>query len=384
MLLSIGNVASGDKYFERPHLDEKFWRILAKSQHVNIAAPRRIGKTSFMTNLSSKGKQGYKVLYIITESINDNNEFFKKIYKELLTILSASNKFKEAVELIYKRLEIKKISTSGMEFGKSEIDFFEEIKDIMKKTRENDEHIVLMIDEYSQTIENIILDKGESEAKHFLHQCRELRIDPSCIGKISFVYTGSVGLENLVASLNESKSITDIARIEMPALTQDEALQLIEKILNNEGYDFEATDRIYFLKKVRWLLPYFIQVIMSAIEEICIENNNKKIDKKVIDSAYRECLNNRSYFEHWLSRLRIMFKGKEFNCVKEILNQTSVQNEMSKSEYYDVAQKYDIEAIDTIINMLIHDGYIAKTEDQKKYRFNSPLLQEWWFQNIVN
>jgi len=384
MKLSIGNVAEGNKYFERPKLNEKFWRLLEKSNHINIAAPRRIGKTSLMKDILNKGKDDYKIIYTITESINDANAYFEKMYKELLKILNNSSKFKQYIGDLYKKFDIKKISLTGVEFGKNDFDFYEEIKEILAKTKDSDEHIVMLIDEFSQTLENIIQDQGKAKGKLFLHQCRELRIDPSCKGNISFVYTGSVGLENLVASIDESKSITDIARFEMPTFTKEESLDFIEMILNNENYIFEKENKTYFLEKLQWLLPYIIQVMMSEIEEICIENQTKVITSEMVDEAYARCLKNRSYFEHWVSRLRVMFKKAEYSFVIDILNETAKKNEVSKFEYSNIATKYKIKYIDAFINMLEHDGYIVKNADTQKYRFNSPLLQTWWLQNMVN
>jgi uncharacterized protein len=382
MRINLGNVADGENYFERPHLNAKFWRLLAKSGHLSIVAPRRVGKTSLMSNIVATPVNGYKILYTITESVNDLNEFFRKIYKELLASISKSNKFKELIDDVYKKLKIKKISLTGIEFEKEEIDFFEEIKYLLKNMKEKDDHIILMIDEFSQTLENIIKDKGENAAKLFLHQCRELRIDKDCRDKISFIYTGSIGLENLVVSIDEAKSISDIGRFEMPTLSLEEAKAFIEKILNNEGWKFDEMDQNYFLEKLRWLLPYHIHVIMSEVEEIGIAENSKNITQSIIDKAFENSLSNRTYFEHWLSRLRIMFSGQQFSCTKEMLKKTALNNWQSKYDYFDIANKHKIDDANMLINILIHDGYIVI--ENKSYRFNSPLLQEWWLRNVVN
>ncbi len=380
MRINLGNVAEGENYFERPYLNDKFWRLLAKSGHLSIVAPRRVGKTSLMANITATPIEKFKILYCITESVNDLNEFHRKIYKELLSALSNSNKFKELVDDVYKKLKIKKISLSGIEFEKEEIDFYEEIKYLLKNMKGKDDHIILMIDEFSQTLENIIKDKGENAAKLFLHQCRELRIDKDCRNKISFVYTGSIGLENLVVSIDEAKSISDIGRFEMPTLTLEEAAAFIKKILNEEDWIFIPNNQNYLIEKLKWLLPYFIQAIMSEIEEICIAQNTKNITETIIDTAFENSLGNRTYFEHWLSRLRIMFSGEQFSCAKEMLNNTAKNNWQTKYDYFDTATKHKVDDANMLINILIHDGYIVN--DNNKYRFNSPLLQEWWLRNV--
>jgi uncharacterized protein len=381
MKLSIGNVAEGENYFARLYLNEKFWRMLQNSKHISIVAPRRVGKSSFIVNISTIEKEGYTIIYIITESIDNADGFFKKIYTEILNVLGKSKKLTELFADLIKKNNVIKFGLEGIEFSKNDLDFFEEIKFFLK--RKPDLNIVMLIDEFSQTLENIVLTKGENEAKLFLHQCRELRLDPNCKDKINFVYTGSVGLENLVASIDELKSINDIAIFEVPPLNADEGVRLIDQILDNEDYVFNIKYKHYLLEKIKWILPFYIQIIMSEIQEICIESNIKIIDEQIIDNAFTNSLSRRAYFEHWESRLRIMFKGNEYKCVKAILDFTATNNELSKYEIANIALVNEIENHKCFINVLLHDGYIVSIEDNSKYRFASPLLQQWWINNCI-
>jgi hypothetical protein len=127
MKIIIGPAAEGEFYFDRPYLDEIFWKKLSESHNLSIAAPRRVGKSSFMLNLLKNEKDGFLCNYIITESINEPNEFFKKLYKTLLGLLNKGGKFKQFFEDVFKRLDIKKISLTEIEFGRNEIDYYEEI-----------------------------------------------------------------------------------------------------------------------------------------------------------------------------------------------------------------------------------------------------------------
>jgi ribulose bisphosphate carboxylase small subunit len=67
-----------------------------------------------------------------------------------------------------------------------------------------------------------------------------------------------------------------------------------------------------------------------------------------------------------------------------ILSQTAIKDIQNKYDYYNIATKYGVEDITNQINILVHDGYITKADDDSYYRFNSPLLQQWWLINIVN
>ncbi|MCY7361714.1 MAG: AAA-like domain-containing protein [Ignavibacteria bacterium] len=383
MKIIIGPAAEGEFYFDRPYLEELFWKKLKETRNISIAAPRRVGKSSFMLHLLNNEVQGYLCTYVITESINESNEFFKKIYKTLIGLLNKGGKFKQFFDDLFKRLEIKKISLTEIEFGKNEIDYYEEILLLCKEVKLNEDKIILMIDEFSQTLENIITDQSREAARNFLHQCRELRNNLDVKSKVSFVYTGSIGLENLVLSIDEPRSITDLGHFNIPPLSKEEANNLIIQIIDGDPIQFNEAETAYFLGKLNWLLPYFIQVMMSEMEGICKEKGQDSISIEIIDLAFIKALENRSYFEHWLVRLRSIFKGTDFSCAKEILKIAAKNNGIGYYELQNTITKYNIEDPAPLINILLHDGYLVKDEEKETYRFNSPLLQAWWLKNIV-
>ena len=379
----IGPAAEGSFYFARPYLEERFWKKIKESHHLSITAPRRVGKSSFMLHLLKNDRDGYFCIYIITESINEPNEFFKKIYKTLLKRLNTGGKFKQFIEDLYKRLDIRKISMTEIEFGKNEIDYYEEILLLCREVKDSDIRIVLMIDEFSQTLENIITDQSREVAKNFLHQCRELRQNLDVKSKISFVYTGSVGLENLVHSIDEARSINDLGHLNIPPFSKIEARSLITQIVDGDAIIFTERELDYFLNKMNWLLPYFIQLMMSELDGICKERSSQEITQEIIEEAFRNALENRSYFEHWSTRLRSIFKGHDFSCAKEILKIAAVGKGIDAFQLQDVITKFKIEEAAPMMNILQHDGYLVKDDHSNKYRFNSPLLEAWWVKNIV-
>jgi uncharacterized protein len=383
MKIIIGPAAEGEFYFDRPYLDEIFWKKLNESHNLSIAAPRRVGKSSFMLNLLKNEKDGFLCTYIITESINEPNEFFKKLYKTLLGLLNKGGKFKQFFEDVFKRLDIKKISLTEIEFGRNEIDYYEEILLLCKEVKENEVRVVLLIDEFSQTVENIITDQSGETAKNFLHQCRELRQNLDVKSKISFVYTGSIGLENLVLSIDEPRSISDLGHFTIPPLSKTEATDLITQIIDGDPIQFKETEREHFLNKLNWLLPFFIQVMMSEMDSICKGKKAGIITTEIVDESFTKALENRSYFEHWLVRLRSIFKGNDFSCAKEVLKLAALNNGIDYYELQNAIAKFNIEDAAPLVNILQHDGYLVKDEESRKYRFNSPLLQAWWLKNIV-
>jgi hypothetical protein len=124
---------------------------------------------------------------------------------------------------------------------------------------------------------------------------------------------------------------------------------------------------------------------MQELRNISREQGIDAIEKAHVDKALQEMLEQRNHFEHWHTRLRTTFKGKDYSFVKDILNITSERSGITSNEICDLAVKYDIEiSFKDIIGSLVYDGYINNHEEVHTYRFNSPILKMWWRQNVAN
>ena len=94
------------------------------------------------------------------------------------------------------------------------------------------------------------------EAIHFLQLNRNLRQIHSEVN-LQFVYTGSIGLGNVVKKLGQLDLINDLTRVEIPPLTKPEALMLIDRLvlgLHEEGIDIEpkAKTKNYLLGRLQY------------------------------------------------------------------------------------------------------------------------------------
>lgn len=378
----IGQSAEGDHYFERPYLDSRFWKLIKSESHLLVSAPRRIGKTSFLKNIVAVGSDGYIVKYHITESINHSNEFFKRLYKSLLEELTTKQNAWESIQGILKKNSVKKVGTSGVELGKADLDYFEEFKRLIEKIELSDK-LLFIIDEYSETLENIIKDHGEADGRTFLQKNRELRQDNHINRKILFVYSGSIGLGNIAERIDASKIINDIRSFPIPQLTADEANGLISKIIINDQLIFADSAKLYLHGRIKWLIPYYIQIVLDEIENILVQETKMEVTNEIINLAIDQALDVRNYFEHWHTRLRGALKGSQYTFAKSTLNAISKsENGLSKSKVFDLASKNDlIEDYPIIMRTLEYDGYIHL--ESSHYIFNSPLLRIWWERNIA-
>ncbi len=396
LAISTGRAADGkDTYFGRQNIEEKIWAKIGQKEDLLLAAPRRTGKSSILKYLERNPRDGYSVKYKSVQSVDSINEYFKQIYKLLLeddSIFSVYeqnfNKAKGAVKSFISR--IRGISIDGIEINPEEhVDYVHECESLLKTLPPDFDTLLFLIDEFPDAVKNIARD-NEKEGIRFLQLNRDLRQELDGVN-LQFVYTGSIGLGNVVSTFNRIDLINDLVNIEVPPLTLHEAKELIRGLvagLQQEKPDFEISDQLIdsVLQKDSWLIPYYIQITIDEIFDLFLETSRPPTDSTV-DEAINKIICDRykyqDYFENWKTRLKQAFEKNEYHCAIEILNFISINGSMDYDTLCNVTAKHDIDDVKDITNVLEYDGYINKNP-QKVYMFNSIILKEWWSINVAS
>ena len=394
--MSTGRAADGeDTYFQRKNIETKIWTKIKQGEDLLLAAPRRTGKSSILKYLERNPRDGYLIKYKSVQSVDSINEYFKQIYKLLLeddSIFSFYKMHYEKAKGAVKSFisKIRGISADGIKIDPEErVDYYSECKILLKTLPKDFDILLFLIDEFPDAVKNISIN-DKKEAIHFLQLIRDLRQELSNIS-LQFVYSGSIGLGNVVKKLGRIDLINDIQNIEVPPLTQNEAKELITRLalgLRGVKENFEISDQIqdYILRKDSWLIPYYIQIIVDELFDDFIETD-KNPTESTIDEIINKIIRNRykyqDYFENWKTRLKQALERKEYNCALEILNYISTNGSMDYDSIYNTSEKHGIEDLKDITNVLEYDGYINKNQG-KIYMFNSIILKEWWYINVAS
>lgn len=387
---TIGNPARGDNFYKRVKEVEKISNSLSNGNNIQITAPRRVGKTSILWYLLDNDIENRHYVYVDTESINDEASFYKKLLTEIMRNVKISSSVKLAKAFTEKSntflKKIKGISVMGnsIELNQDdEKDYFDQLFNfLIGYAQSEDIELVLLIDEFPQTIENI-KKSNEDLAIKFLQSNRELRVNPALNGKVKFIYTGSIGLNYTVTKLKATATINDLNSIEIGPLKKEEAIDFYKKLLlaNNRATSIEACE--FLLEKIQWYIPFHIQLIVQEI--INQTEKGTEITKKIITSSIENiiALRNQNHFEHYSSRLITQFKGNQYKYADELLKKIANENFISSSEAFDLSAKYDLkDDYKIILEVLMYDGYINFISDAKKYQFNSPIIKLWWLKFI--
>jgi len=398
--MAIKNIAGQpvrkENFFERPALIRQFKNKIESGSSILISAPRRVGKNLTLCSMfTTKEWKDSIFIYLIPESVNSENEYFKRILNkifdaEFLTPMQKISKktYRSAKDRAERISEIGK--TIKFEKESKRI-FQDEFIDTIKSIDLEGRRIIFMIDEFSQAIENIIEDEGKRSAIHFLQTNRELRQGPQINQKIQFVYAGSIGLENIVSRLNAVNLVNDLDPLKVTPLNHEEAHQLMQELTENKPFDLSKANRDYILDKIQWNIPFYFQLAVMEISNLLLDDEGetkpgkKRVTKNVIDHAFSRMLEHRNHFEHWEKRLRKAFKKEDYTFAKEVLNLISDKENIESVEIMNLAQKFNIPgSYKDIVNSLVYDGYINNNDDPRIYRFNSPLLKMWWWKNVAH
>ena len=373
--------------FLRPNLEDNFWRALHSGSHLLIPGPRRIGKTTLLKQALARPSADFFPVYVFVESVDSVDELYRKLLSALLDqefvgrLSRASNRFSSWV----KQIRIEEIG-SKVRFGASgPIDHLGEFVQFCQGL-ELDGRIVLMVDELPQAVENTLGSKSaqeRTEAIRMLQTLRDCRHDPHLGERIQFVFAGSIGLENVAASLGASKHINDLKTLRIPPLTPDEGRAFLDQELTRlDLADLPQVVREHLLGRIGWdwLIPIFIR---RLAEELPPDASSPD----AVDQAFTMLLTHQNLFEHWYGRLRMTLDPRELQLVKAVLGYAADprNNGIHSRSLTNLAVEHGLlEHQVNLVGILKHDGYLNNQEDPARYRFNSPVIREWWWRNVAN
>jgi AAA+ ATPase superfamily predicted ATPase len=383
-----GQVVFGDDYFHREKDEKRVWRYIKRGGHLILLAPRRVGKTSLLRELENSPEQGYVFLYVMVQSCRSEHDFYKQILEALYESDFISNlekikkNAKEVVQSALEKIEEVKINDSGITLSssKKEITY----KDLEKaiKALQLGQKLIIVLDEYPDVLEKIYKNEGHDAASDFLSNTRGLCQNTKLTSLVQFIFTGSIGLDTLASRLGLSNLINDRDKITLSSLSETEAESFIQFLIDKYKSPIQFSDETkrYFLDRVEWLMPYYIEILWERLEDYCLDNDITQATEKDIDIAFEELFSQtyRSNFNHWAERLK-RFEPTERKLARKVLDTLSEQHKISFEDCFNIIHAEEFKDINGnyVLDCLEHDGYIFEVEP-KVFQFTSPILREWW------
>lgn len=375
---------TGDDFYGR--IDElAHANDFLESRHsLVLSAPRRIGKSSFAKRLiEEKQASGWTCAYIDLEGVNSRERFLEI----LLDQFESSGVWHDTVSAAGTFL--RRICDSVKEVGPVKLDIAQpdRQKDVFSSLSEvinHDKDTLIVIDELPLFM-NVIDRQSDNhnEVAFLLNWFRSLRQVSG--SRIRWIFCGSVGLQNFTRMRNLSMTINDMVLFDFDALAYPEARGLIRALADSEHVNISDEMTEYFLNRIEWHIPYFIQLLFNNIRTN--KESAKGVTTDMIDDAFEKIARS-TELNVWSERLS-EYNGQEGGARLLLKELCKTDDGLSRDELLAVYSQYSGEnpfkadsELSLILSMIEHDGYIVRSGDGLR-KFRSPLLKRWWRYNFV-
>lgn len=293
----------GSDFFGREKEVAYVWEQLLNGNNILLPSPRRVGKSSFSKKMLEKAKtEGWKVIELNLERAHSELEFMELLTGELWK-LNRWERTKEAWTNLLDLLSSLKstVSVAGVEVGvewqRKKSNAYRELEKVLPHDRD----VLIFFDEVAVLLNGILLDnEGEKrQVEELLHWLRSLRQVSGT--KIRWIFCSSVGIENFTSGHQLSKTINDFTYYELKPFSVDASTQMIMELERGGSISFTEEIRAKMLEKIRYLLPYFIQVLFEKMKGL-IQLEDAPIDHALVDKAH-ESITEGAYLNTWDERL---------------------------------------------------------------------------------
>lgn len=384
MKVVLGHPARKLQFFKRNKIRENLIEKINNGSNLLISAPRRFGKSSILLDLIDNPVDDFYAVFIDSEHIDNGEVFFKELLKEILNTdaIEAYGKFKHQTKTFFKDSlnRINEISIGGGGIGINKVkkeSNYNLLKDFINKYR-SDKKIVIIVDEFPETIKKILEKDGKEAARLFLSQNRSIRQNHRLADKVSFIYTGSIGLQGIVNNLNSPETINDLEEIKIKPLQTRETISFARILLKEKNIKLPDNLNDYFIEKLDLLIPFYVQLMVKELGDTYF--GRTIIRKEDIDKAFEGIIaNGNIYFQSYKSRLNESFKKDELFFIQKLLLEIKERNKLHFAEISNLATECKIgNDFEPILETLIYDGYLLADDPKGHYSFYSIILKYWW------
>lgn len=396
--IKVGPPVSEDNFYPRPDLIARLLRALEHS-HVAFLGPRRTGKTSCLKKILSAPPTGYVPIFLNLEKYDRVEEWLLAMLEQVRTELKKPGP--KAPWLLAKganflsRIEELTIMGHGIKLApaKEKSAPWRPLADnLLTLLKETNPPILFLLDEFPVFLNIVARKHSKEEVEALLNWFRSARNELVDLAP-RFLVTGSIGLKGVVRRLGLSPTINDFDTLEIPPLSETDALKLLEALANDNAVPLNAAGRRHILRLLGSAWPILLQLFVSEIKEASLKKAPANI---ALEKIYRECLvggPRNEYCAGMFNRLKEVFAESELRLAREILKTLCRQPAGCSRQEFEALHARLVplpehrallgDELDYVLEALKHDGYLHQDFDGEQLtRFASNILRDFWKRKI--
>ena len=394
MPIRVGNKADGDDFFDRTAEREDLWRYLA-GNHVVLSGARRLGKTSLLQRLAEEAaERGWQARLLDVEGIDSAEAFVDQLARAFdeATLSGGRRSVGAAVTRVFASLRKVDVRVPGGAGLGLELQALAETPwrkaALALQERVSGQTQLFLIDEFSVFLDKL-LARDALDGERLLGWLRAWRQQAGLACR--FVFSGSIGLNALLARHHLSTRFNDCADFRLGPFKPAAALAMLAELAQREQWPVAADSLEHLCRRVGWLSPFYLNLLLDGslqaarerLEEDRTAQRLLTIDD--IDAAYDRLLANRSRFFHWFQRLARELQEPQLSFTLALLAAVArAENGLSRRQLATRLTRHEpdpdrrAERLDEALLLLEEDGYLDAGET---IHFPSFLLRDYWRRN---
>ena len=255
-------------------------------------------------------------------------------------------------------------------------------KTIEALVEQQDRTLIFFWDEMPLMLYNIKQQSGEAGAIEILDTLRSLRQMHS---GLRMVFTGSIGLHNVITSLRRAgyanDPTNDMATEDVPALSSDAARELACQLVKGEGLqtdDLEETARAIITAVD--CIPFFIHHVVDELARLGSTVNVARISE-IVDACLTDSYD-RWHLRYYCERIDTYYTPDERLFALNLLDVLSVTDHpLVFDDVFNLLKSRleteDNETTRHVLTLLQRDHYLIQ-QTNGMFRFRFPLIQRSW------
>ena len=384
-----GQVVVGSDFFDRQAEIARYWRGL-ETDSLLLLAPRRVGKSSVLRRMNEYAdKAGFAAIYVDVSDCADEFRFVERLYTAILEHHGAAERLWNGIKesSLGKAIrQIKKAGAAGfsIEFERGGLEWDRIGEELAEALEGLERQTLIQVDELPVFVLKLLNRADETQQgriREFLYWMRKLR---QKYLHVKWMLAGSIGLDTVASRLNIADAINDLRIETLGAFDGATAHDLLRTLSANYGLTLEDPVRERVLARVGWLIPYYLQLVFDKLREW------QKPEAGHVDAVVDTLLDasHKGLFDYWRQRLRDELGRPDADHASALLHPACRTPEGVRRGVFQQVLTASIADADAredklryLLDVLENDGYLV--EEEKRWRFRSPLLREYWSRRVA-
>jgi hypothetical protein len=361
----------------RDELIADLWGIL-EQQSVLLSAERRMGKTCIIKKMQSEAPSSKLPIYHDLEKVRSPLEFVEAVFQDVEEYLSTLKRTaKRGREFLSKiggaeALGVKLPELAASHWKKLLIEI---IGDLVEN---QDRQVILLWDEVPYMLQNI----GDRPAMEVLDTLRSLR---QTYPNVRMVFTGSIGLHHIIASLRKvgytNEPTNDMYPLDVPPLSEADATDLALSLLTGENISTaNQQETALAIAQAVSCIPFYINHLILKLK---LQRGN--VEPTNITEVVNDCLLdplNPWKMDYFSERIHNYYNNEQLPYALNLLDVLSASDEsLLFDELLNLLRlesaTQDKEIARAVLKLLERDYYLIRQKDLR-YCFRYPLIKNYW------